>query len=85
MDLNNSLNQKLSTEDITMQQTSSGSKIEQGNAIIPQKRVIKQIVSIDSKKCKELGIESNILSAMSKLNGKNICSILINFQCKLHI
>lgn len=35
-----------------------------------QKRVIKQIVSIDSKKLKELGIESNIISAMTKFSGE---------------
>lgn len=34
------------------------------------KRVIKQIVSLDSKKFKALGIESNILSALTKFNGK---------------
>lgn len=34
------------------------------------KRVIKQIVSLDSKKLKALGIESNILSALTKFNGK---------------
>lgn len=33
------------------------------------KRVIKQIVSLDSKKLKALGIESNILSALTKFNG----------------
>lgn len=41
-----------------------------GQPINPQKRVIKQIVSLDSKKFKELGIESNILSAMSKFSGE---------------
>lgn len=35
-----------------------------------QKRVIRQIFTLDSKKLKDLGIESNILSAMSKLNRK---------------
>lgn len=35
-----------------------------------QKRIIRQIVTLDSQKLKDLGIESNILSAMSKLNGK---------------
>lgn len=34
------------------------------------KRIIKQIVSLDSKKLKALGIESNILSALTKFNGK---------------
>lgn len=57
-----------------------GSNAMQGNAaagvnalgpkINAQKRVIKQIVSIDSKKLKELGIESNILSAMNKFSGE---------------
>lgn len=36
----------------------------------PKQRVIKQIVSLDSKKLKDLGIESNILSALTKFNGK---------------
>lgn len=36
----------------------------------PKQRVIKQIVSLDSKKLKALGIESNILSALTKFNGK---------------
>lgn len=33
-------------------------------------RVIKQIFTLDAKKLKSLGIESNILSAITKLNGK---------------
>lgn len=33
------------------------------------KRIIKQIVSLDSKKLKALGLESNILSALTKFNG----------------
>lgn len=35
-----------------------------------QKRVIRQIFTLDPKKLKDLGIESNILTAMTKLNGK---------------
>lgn len=49
-----------------------GSNLPTGQTVNPPKRVIKQIVSLDSKKCKELGIESNILSAMSKLSGELI-------------
>lgn len=41
------------------------------NNSIPKQRVIKQIVSLDSKKLKDLGIESNILSALTKFNGKD--------------
>lgn len=40
------------------------------NLTEPKQRVIKQIVSLDSKKLKDLGIESNILSALTKFNGK---------------
>lgn len=40
------------------------------NSTEPKQRVIKQIVSLDSKKLKALGIESNILSALTKFNGK---------------
>lgn len=41
-----------------------------GTNALPQKRVINKISTIDSKKFKELGIESNILSAMTKFSGK---------------
>ncbi|XP_055317686.1 uncharacterized protein LOC129576508 [Sitodiplosis mosellana] len=41
----------------------------------PKQRVIKQIVSLDPKKLKALGIESNILSALTKFNGKDKASI----------
>lgn len=40
------------------------------NSTEPKQRVIKQIVSLDSKKFKALGIESTILSALTKFNGK---------------
>lgn len=50
--------------------TQSGSKQTQNASPTESKRVIKQIVSLDSKKLKALGIESNILSALTKFNGK---------------
>lgn len=48
---------------------SEGKQTSNANSNEP-KRVIKQIVSLDSKKLKALGIESNILSALTKFNGK---------------
>lgn len=46
-------------------------QMPRSNAAEPKQRVIKQIVSLDSKKLKALGIESNILSALTKFNGKD--------------
>lgn len=45
-----------------------GNENNQEQRNLTQNRFIK-VVSIDSKKIKELGIESNILSAMTKFSG----------------
>lgn len=45
-----------------------GNKNNKEQRNLQQNRFIK-VVSIDSKKIKELGIESNILSAMTKFSG----------------
>ena len=46
-------------------------------------RVIKKIVMLDQRKLKELGIESNILSAMTKISGEHCFTC--SFQCLLNI
>lgn len=48
----------------------SSSATNRNNENQQNSRVIKQIFTLDAKKLKSLGIESNILSAITKLNGK---------------
>lgn len=48
----------------------SSSTTNRNNENQQNSRVIKQIFTLDPKKLKSLGIESNILSAITKLNGK---------------
>lgn len=68
---------KLSPKSKTNDAKSASKQTPASNSADPKQRVIKQIVSLDAKKLKALGIESNILSALTKFNGKDKASIKI--------
>lgn len=62
---------KLSSKSKINDANTPSKQIPASNLAEPKQRVIKQIVSLDAKKLKALGIESNILSALTKFNGKD--------------
>lgn len=62
---------KLPPKSRTNDTNTSCKQMPASNSAEPKQRVIKQIVSLDPKKLKALGIESNILSALTKFNGKD--------------